>query len=150
MTAATITIECHTLDDSAGLPDNYVNAYYLKDLKRRVAARVGGKLFAFDDLYEGCPLSSGLLTGTVLMSQCDGSQFDVTSGAALRGPAKTPFKLYEVRTKTRFQPHGRNPIRGLRGNGPGPAVPSGGESVEQRHRGSGYRGTMHPLDVASP
>ncbi len=35
----------------------------LEDLKRRVSvARVGGKLYAFDDLcpHEACPLSSGL------------------------------------------------------------------------------------------
>jgi 3-phenylpropionate/trans-cinnamate dioxygenase ferredoxin subunit len=97
MITDTIRIECRTLDEGAGLPDNYVNSYYLEDLKRRVAvARVGGKLFAFDDLYEGCPLSSGLLTGTTLMSQCDGSQFEVTSGAVLRGPAQAPLKLYEV------------------------------------------------------
>ena len=34
--------------DGHRLPDNYVDPYYLQDLKRRVAvARVGGKLFAF-------------------------------------------------------------------------------------------------------
>jgi 3-phenylpropionate/trans-cinnamate dioxygenase ferredoxin component len=86
MSADTIPTEFRTLDDGARLPDNYVNPYYLQDLKRRVAvARVGGKLFAFDDLYEGCPLSGGLLTGTTLMSQCDGSQFEVTSGAVRLG-----------------------------------------------------------------
>lgn len=31
------------------------------------------------------------------MSKCDGSQFDVTSGAVLRGPAKLALKTYEVR-----------------------------------------------------
>jgi 3-phenylpropionate/trans-cinnamate dioxygenase ferredoxin component len=98
MSTDTITIEWRTLGDGTGLPDNYLNSYYLEDLKRRVAvARVDGKLFAFDDLYEGCPLSGGLLSGTTLMSQCDGSQFEVTSGAVLRGPAKEPLKLYEVR-----------------------------------------------------
>lgn len=97
MSVAAITTEFRTLGEGARLPDNYVNPYYLEDLKRRVAvARVGGKLFAFDDLYEGCPLSSGLLTGTTLMSQCDGSQFEVTTGAVLRGPAKVPLTLYEV------------------------------------------------------
>ena len=97
MSVETITTELHTLDNAVNLPDNYVNPYYLEDLKRRVAvARVGGKLFAFDDLYEGCPLSSGLLTGTTLMSQCDGAQFDVTTGTVLRVPAEAPLKLYEV------------------------------------------------------
>jgi nitrite reductase/ring-hydroxylating ferredoxin subunit len=88
----------HTLGDAGKLRDNDVHPYYLEDLKRRVSvARVGGKLYAFDDIYEGCPLSAGLLTGTTLMSQYDGSQFDITSGAVLRGPAKTALKTYEVR-----------------------------------------------------
>ena len=89
-----------TLDDAGKLPDNYVNPYYLEDLKRRVSvARAGGKLYAFDDLckHEGCPLSSGLLTGTTLMCQCHGSKYDITSGAVLRGPATEPLATYEVR-----------------------------------------------------
>ena len=87
-----------TLDDVGKLRDNDVNPYYIEGLKHRVSiARVGGKLFAFDDIYEGYPLSGGLLTGTTLMSQYDGSQFDVASGAVLRGPAKRPLTTYDVR-----------------------------------------------------
>jgi|SRR6185295_280614 len=98
MSHQNITNTFRTVDDAARLPDNYVNPYYLEDLKRLVAvARVGGKLVAFDDLYEGAPLSSGLLTGNTLMSQCDGSQFDLGSGAVLRGPAQEPLTLYQVR-----------------------------------------------------
>ena len=97
---STATTEFRTVDTSDRLPDDYVNPYYLDDLKRRVSvARVGGKLYAFDDLcpHEGCPLSSGLLTGTTLMCQCHGSQFDVTSGALLRGPATEPLTMHDVR-----------------------------------------------------
>jgi 3-phenylpropionate/trans-cinnamate dioxygenase ferredoxin component len=86
------------LGPAAELANNYVNPYYLEDLKRRVAvARITGKLFAFDDLHKECPLSAGLLTGTTIMSQGDGSQFDVTSGAVLRGPATVPLATYEAR-----------------------------------------------------
>ena len=60
-------------------------------------ARTGGKLYAFDDIYEGYPLSGGLLTGTTLMSQFDGAQFDIATGAVLRGPAKDALETYEVR-----------------------------------------------------
>jgi nitrite reductase/ring-hydroxylating ferredoxin subunit len=31
------------------------------------------------------------------MCQCDGSQFDVTKGAVLRGPAIAALAMYEVR-----------------------------------------------------
>ena len=92
--------EFRTLGRSDRLPDDYVNPYYLEDLKRRVSvARVAGTLFAFDDLctHDSVPLSAGLLTGKTLMCQCDGSQFDVTSGGVLRGPATLALATYEVR-----------------------------------------------------
>lgn len=96
----TTTTTFRTLGPSASLPDNYVNPYYLEDLKWRISvARVGGALYAFDDLctHEACPLSAGLLTGTTLLCQCHGSQFDVTSGAVLRGPAEDTLTTYLVR-----------------------------------------------------
>ena len=98
MNAGTTKAEFRTLDDSNNLQDGNVNPYYLDDLKLRVSvARAGAKLLAFDDIYEGYPLSEGMLTGTTLMSQWDGSQFEITSGAVLRGPAKSALKTYEVR-----------------------------------------------------
>ena len=96
------TIEFRSLGKSGQLPDNYVNPYYVSDLKQRVSvARVGNKLYAFNDLctHEGCQLSAGLLTGTTLMCPCDGSQFDVATGAVLRGPAKLALVTYEVRER---------------------------------------------------
>jgi 3-phenylpropionate/trans-cinnamate dioxygenase ferredoxin component len=98
MSAGTSTTAFRTLGDAGKLRDNDVNAYYLNDLKHRVSvARIGGKLFAFDDIYEGYPLSAGLLRGTTLMSQYDGSQFDVETGIVLRGPATAVLKTYDVR-----------------------------------------------------
>lgn len=94
------TSEFRTLDDGFNLPDNYVNPYYIEELKLRVSvARVEGMLFAFDDLYKGYPLSVGLLTGMILTSQFDGSQFDVSTGEVLRGPADAALKKYEVRER---------------------------------------------------
>jgi nitrite reductase/ring-hydroxylating ferredoxin subunit len=92
--------EFRTLDTSGRLQGGYVNPYYMEDIKRRVSvARVGGQLYAFDDLcpHEGCPLSSGLLTGTTLMCQCHGSKYDVTTGAILRGPTTKPLTMYKAR-----------------------------------------------------
>ena|SRR5258706_7266318 len=53
-------------------------------------ASTGGRLYAFDDTctHMGCSLADGELAGTVVTCPCHGSQFDVTSGAVLRGPAQ--------------------------------------------------------------
>ena len=45
---------------------------------------------------DSCPLSGGLLTGTTIMCQCHGSEFDVSSGAVVNGPAPQPLNVYEV------------------------------------------------------
>ena len=48
-----------------------------------------GTLYAFDDTctHRGCSLATGKLDGTTVTCTCHGSQFDVTSGAVLHGPA---------------------------------------------------------------
>ena len=90
-----------TLDPSDAIADDSVVPYYLEDRKLRISiARIGGRLYAFDDLCtcndEPCPLSGGLLTGTTVMCQCHGSRFDVATGAVLDGPATEALHVYEV------------------------------------------------------
>jgi 3-phenylpropionate/trans-cinnamate dioxygenase ferredoxin subunit len=50
------------------------------------------RFYAFEDTctHMGCSLAHGELDGTVVTCACHGSQFDVTSGAVLRGPAQRP------------------------------------------------------------
>ena len=57
-------------------------------------ASAHGKLYAFDDTctHKGCSLAKGKLDGTTVTCPCHGSQFDVTSGAVLRGPAQQPVR----------------------------------------------------------
>jgi 3-phenylpropionate/trans-cinnamate dioxygenase ferredoxin subunit len=83
------------------IPNDFVVAYYLQDRKLRISiARVGERLYAFDDLctcaQEPCPLSGGLLTGTMILCQCHGSQFDIITGAVIKGPATKALNVYEV------------------------------------------------------
>jgi nitrite reductase/ring-hydroxylating ferredoxin subunit len=90
-----------TLGPADAITDDFVAPYYLQDLKRRISvARVGGHLYAFDDLCtcadRSCPLSGGLLTGTTLMCQCHGSRFDITTGTVINGPATEPLRVYEA------------------------------------------------------
>ncbi len=55
---------------------------------------VAGHFDAFDDTctHQGCSLATGELEGTTVTCPCHGSQFDVTSGAVLRGPAERPVR----------------------------------------------------------
>ena len=57
-------------------------------------ANAGGHLHAFDDTctHRACSLAKGKLDGTTVTCPCHGSQFDVTSGAVLRGPAQRPVR----------------------------------------------------------
>jgi len=61
----------------------------------------GGNLYAFDDTctHAGCSLAHGRLDGTTVTCACHGSQFDVTSGAVLRGPASRPVRSRSVKVE---------------------------------------------------
>jgi len=58
----------------------------------------GGHLYAFDDActHMGCSLGEGKLESTTVTCPCHGSQFDVSSGAVIRGPAQRPVRARSV------------------------------------------------------
>jgi 3-phenylpropionate/trans-cinnamate dioxygenase ferredoxin component len=90
-----------TVGPGEAVPNEHVVPYYLEDRKARISvARVGDRLYAFDDICtcadEGCPLSGGLLAGTTITCQCHGSRFDVATGAVIEGPATKALEVYEV------------------------------------------------------
>jgi 3-phenylpropionate/trans-cinnamate dioxygenase ferredoxin component len=64
-------------------------------------ANVAGQLYAFDDTctHTGCSLARGRLNATTVTCACHGSQFDVTSGAVLRGPAARPVRSRSVQVE---------------------------------------------------
>jgi 3-phenylpropionate/trans-cinnamate dioxygenase ferredoxin component len=89
------------LGPSDAIPEGLVVAYYLSDRKARVSvARVGDRLYAFDDLCTcgdaPCPLSGGLLSGTTIMCQCHGSRWEIATGVVVDGPAREPLTSYAV------------------------------------------------------
>ena len=66
----------------------------------RVAiATVDDAFYAFGDTctHLGCSLADGNLEGTTVTCPCHGSQFDVTTGEVVRGPAREPVPSYPVR-----------------------------------------------------
>lgn len=64
-------------------------------------ANIDGQLHAFDDkcTHMGCSLARGTLEGAIVICPCHGSQFDVTSGAVVRGPARLPVRSRLVRVE---------------------------------------------------
>ena len=68
---------------------------------RVTVANTGGRLYAFDDTctHTGCSLAIGELNGTTVTCACHGSQFDVTTGAVLSGPARRPVRPHLVRVE---------------------------------------------------
>ena len=84
---------------SAGskLAEGEMRAFDIDGTKVSVAA-AGGSLYAFDDActHMGCSLAEGKLEGTTVTCPCHGSQFDVTSGAVIRGPAQRPVRSRSV------------------------------------------------------
>jgi nitrite reductase/ring-hydroxylating ferredoxin subunit/uncharacterized membrane protein len=98
----------HGTFDSA-VPD-YVNALPEAELRegqmRRVIAgnvpvlltRFRDQIYAMGDTctHLGCSLSEGTLNSDVVTCPCHGSQFRVTDGAAIRGPASFPEVHFDV------------------------------------------------------
>jgi len=66
---------------------------------RIAIAKTADSYYAFGDTctHEGCSLADGKLEGTTVTCPCHGSQFNVTSGEVLRGPAREPVRSYRVR-----------------------------------------------------
>jgi nitrite reductase/ring-hydroxylating ferredoxin subunit len=94
MTEATVT----ALDQ---LGDRELTAFDVSGTRIAVAS-VGDAFYAFGDTctHRGCSLAEGALEATTVTCPCHGSQFDVTTGEVLRGPAREPVRSYPVRVES--------------------------------------------------
>jgi 3-phenylpropionate/trans-cinnamate dioxygenase ferredoxin subunit len=81
------------IGSSGEVTEGRMHVFDVAGIKVTVAS-ANGRLYAFDDTctHLGCSLAEGKLEGTTVTCPCHGSQFDVTSGAVLRGPAKRPVR----------------------------------------------------------
>jgi nitrite reductase/ring-hydroxylating ferredoxin subunit len=64
-------------------------------------ANVAGTYYAFDDTctHLQCSLAEGDLEETTVICPCHSSEFDVTNGAVLQGPAREPVEIYETQVE---------------------------------------------------
>ena len=79
------------------LKEGEMRAFDVRGTKIAVA-NVAGTFYAFGDTctHRQCSLAEGDLEETTVICPCHGSEFDVTSGDVLRGPAREPVGAYEV------------------------------------------------------
>ncbi len=85
------------LCDKSLLPLGELRSFKVKG-QEILAVNLDGKVFCLDGrcTHAGAPLAEGTLDGDVLTCPWHYSQFNITSGEVLRGPAVKPLRAYHV------------------------------------------------------
>jgi nitrite reductase/ring-hydroxylating ferredoxin subunit len=88
------------LCDKNILPVGELRSFKIKGLEILVT-NVEGKIFCLDGrcTHAGSPLAEGTLDGEVLTCPWHYSQFNITNGLVIRGPADKPLKMYRSEEK---------------------------------------------------
>jgi 3-phenylpropionate/trans-cinnamate dioxygenase ferredoxin subunit len=85
---------------ASGVPAGVVMGY---EVGRTSVALVNldGQFYAFEDRcpHMGAKLSTGLLSGNIVICPLHGSQFDVMTGQNVYGPANRPVMTYQVKVE---------------------------------------------------
>ncbi len=91
------------LCDKSILSSGELRAFKIKG-REILVANVGGKIFCLDGrcTHAGAPLAEGTLNGEVLTCPWHYSQFNITSGIVVNGPAYKNLKIYHVEERENF------------------------------------------------
>lgn len=79
------------------IPEGEIRAYEVGGEDVAIA-NVGGTFYAFNDVctHAMCSLAEGDLDDATVTCACHGSEFDVTTGDVLGGPAMEPVDSYDL------------------------------------------------------
>lgn len=85
------------------VPAGSMKQFYVGDLEILVV-NLNGQFYCYDGrcTHAGAPLAEGTLNGDVLTCPWHGSQFRITDGSILRGPAEKQLKAYPPKVKASF------------------------------------------------
>ncbi|MCW3996704.1 MAG: Rieske 2Fe-2S domain-containing protein [Candidatus Bathyarchaeota archaeon] len=91
------------LCDKKFLPEGELRSFKLGE-REILAINAGGKIYCLDGrcTHAGAPLAEGTLEGQVLTCPWHYSQFNISDGSVLRGPAYKPLKPYAVEERDGF------------------------------------------------
>ena len=85
------------------VPSGSMKQFYVKEGEILIINR-DDQFYCLDArcTHAGAPLAEGTINGDVLTCPWHGSQFRITDGAVLRGPAEKELKTYSVIVKDNF------------------------------------------------
>ena len=85
------------------VPAGTMKQFYVEDSEILVV-NLDGRFFCLNGrcTHAGAPLAEGTLNGEVLTCPWHGSQFNITDGTVVRGPAYKQLKAYPTLVKDNF------------------------------------------------
>ena len=85
------------------VPTGTMKQFYVEE-REILVVNLNGQFFCYEGrcTHAGAPLAEGALNGDVLTCPWHGSQFRITDGSVVRGPAEKQLKPYPSTVKENF------------------------------------------------